>query len=39
LLGMACLATEDDDGNIAAKQSSGVQVTKGLTSGDAVGGW
>lgn len=39
LLGMACLATEDDDGNIAAKQSNGVQVTKGLTSGDAVGGW
>ena len=34
LLGMACLATEDDDGNIAAKQSSGVQVTKGLTSED-----
>jgi len=41
LLGMACLAPEDDDGNIAAKQSSGVQVTKGLTSGDtsAPSGW
>ncbi len=41
LLGMACLAPEDDDGNIAAKQSSGVEVTKGLTSGDtsAPSGW
>ena len=41
LLGMACLAPEDDDGNMAAKQSSGVQVTKGLTSGDtsAQNGW
>ena len=41
LLGMACLAPEDDDGNMAAKQSSGVQVTKGLTSADtsASGGW
>ena len=41
LLGMACLAPEDDDGNMAAKQSSGVQVTKGLTSEDtsASSGW
>jgi hypothetical protein len=29
---MACLATEDDDGEMAAKQSSRVQVTKGLKS-------
>jgi len=34
LLGMACLATEDDDGEMAAKQSSGVKVTKGLKSGN-----
>ena len=34
LLGMACLAPEDDDGNMAAKQSSDVQVTKGLSSED-----
>jgi hypothetical protein len=31
---MACLAPEDDDGNMAAKQSSGVQVTKGPSSED-----
>ena len=34
LLGMACLAPEDDDGNDASKQIDGVTVTKGLTSGD-----
>jgi|TARA_B110000858_G_scaffold169371_1_gene198465 hypothetical protein len=34
LLGMACLAPEDDDGNDASKQSHGVKVTKGLTSTD-----
>ena len=34
LLGMAFPPTKEDDGNIAAKQSSGVQVTKGLTSED-----
>ena len=34
LLGMACLATEDDDGNDASKPSSSVQITKGLTSKD-----
>tara|TARA_R110002126_G_scaffold222329_2_gene367497 strand:- start:46 stop:486 length:441 start_codon:yes stop_codon:yes gene_type:complete len=41
LLGMACLATEDDDGNDASKPSSNVQVTKGLTSADtsAPSGW
>ena len=41
LLGMACLAPEDDDGNDASKQIGGVSVTKGLTSEDkpAAGGW
>ena len=41
LLGIACLAPEDDDGNMATKQSSGVAVTKGLSSEDtsASSGW
>lgn len=32
LLGMACLAPEDDDGNDASKQIGGVPVSKGLSS-------
>ena len=35
LLGMACLAPEDDDGNDASKQIGGVSVTKGLSSSNA----
>ena len=32
LLGMACLAPEDDDGNDASKQIGGVPVSRGLSS-------
>ena len=35
LLGMACLAPEDDDGNDASKQIGGVPVSKGLSSSNA----
>jgi hypothetical protein len=36
LLGMACLAPEDDDGNEASKEIGSVTITKGLKSGDGI---
>jgi hypothetical protein len=41
LLGMACLAPEDDDGNDASKNIGGVPVSKGRSSGNppSEGGW
>jgi hypothetical protein len=41
LLGMACLAPEDDDGNDASKRIDGVPVSAGRSSGSAAAssGW
>jgi len=36
LLGMACLAPEDDDGNEASKEIGSVTITKGLKSGEGI---